>query len=162
MHCGYRPVEINASDDRSAGALQSRVLDAVEMQARGVCCAHQQVQCALRRQLRCLLPAANQARLPRGRPRCVCSPRKPGCAVAAQSAFGAAAGLSATRLASPHLRCLQSVMGQRRPNCVVIDEIDGATGGKADADCSRVARCCRHAVCRDCSSYGQSTASKQG
>ncbi|KAL4457647.1 hypothetical protein ABPG75_012512 [Micractinium tetrahymenae] len=53
-HCGYRPVEINASDDRSAGALQSRILDAVEM---------------------------------------------------------------------------QSVMGQRRPNCVIIDEIDGATGG---------------------------------
>jgi hypothetical protein len=24
---------------------------------------------------------------------------------------------------------LQSVMGERRPNCVIIDEIDGATGG---------------------------------
>lgn len=32
VHCGYRPVEINASDDRSGGVLQSRVMDAVEMQ----------------------------------------------------------------------------------------------------------------------------------
>ena len=31
-HCGYRPVEINASDDRSGASLQARVLDAVEMQ----------------------------------------------------------------------------------------------------------------------------------
>ncbi|GAB4820762.1 hypothetical protein N2152v2_007808 [Parachlorella kessleri] len=53
-HCGYRPVEINASDDRSGAALAARVLDAVEMRA---------------------------------------------------------------------------VMGERRPNCVIVDEIDGATGG---------------------------------
>jgi len=31
-HCGYRPVEVNASDDRSAGALGQRVQDAVTMQ----------------------------------------------------------------------------------------------------------------------------------
>ena len=31
-HCGYRPVEINASDDRSGGSLQAKILDAVEMQ----------------------------------------------------------------------------------------------------------------------------------
>ncbi len=52
-HCGYRPVEINASDDRTAAALSARVADAVQMTA---------------------------------------------------------------------------VLGERRPNCVVIDEIDGATG----------------------------------
>ena len=34
-HCGYRPVEINASDDRSGGCLQAKVLDAVEMQVGG-------------------------------------------------------------------------------------------------------------------------------
>lgn len=33
-HCGYRPLEINASDDRSGGSLTARVLDAVEMQVR--------------------------------------------------------------------------------------------------------------------------------
>jgi chromosome transmission fidelity protein 18 len=54
-HCGYRPLEINASDDRGGAALQARIQDAVEM---------------------------------------------------------------------------QSVMGERRPNCVIIDEIDGATGGR--------------------------------
>ncbi|KAL4857961.1 Chromosome transmission fidelity protein 18 [Chlorella vulgaris] len=54
VHCGYRPVEINASDDRSGASLQGKVLDAVQM---------------------------------------------------------------------------QSVLGERRPNCVIIDEIDGATGG---------------------------------
>lgn len=53
-HCGYRPVEINASDDRSGATLTARVLDAVQM---------------------------------------------------------------------------QSVMGEKRPNCLVIDEIDGAAGG---------------------------------
>ena len=30
-HCGYRPVEINASDDRSAAALSQRVLDSAQM-----------------------------------------------------------------------------------------------------------------------------------
>ncbi len=30
-HCGYRPVEINASDDRSATALVQRVLDSAQM-----------------------------------------------------------------------------------------------------------------------------------
>ena len=53
-HCGYRPVEINASDDRSGATLTGRVLDAVQM---------------------------------------------------------------------------QSVMGERLPNCLIIDEIDGASGG---------------------------------
>ena len=52
-HCGYRPVEINASDDRSAGALTSRIQDAAQM---------------------------------------------------------------------------QSVVGDRRPSCIIIDEIDGAAG----------------------------------
>jgi hypothetical protein len=37
-HCGYRPVEINASDDRSGGCLQAKVLDAVEMQVGVVGC----------------------------------------------------------------------------------------------------------------------------
>lgn len=32
-HCGYRPLEINASDDRGGASLQARILDAVEMQA---------------------------------------------------------------------------------------------------------------------------------
>ena len=32
-HCGYRPLEINASDDRTATALQSRIQDAVQMQS---------------------------------------------------------------------------------------------------------------------------------
>ena len=32
-HCGYRPFEINASDDRTASALQSRIQDAVQMQS---------------------------------------------------------------------------------------------------------------------------------
>ena len=32
-HCGYQTVEINASDDRSATALQSRIQDAVQMQS---------------------------------------------------------------------------------------------------------------------------------
>ena len=32
-HCGYRPFEINASDDRTAAALQSRIHDAVQMQS---------------------------------------------------------------------------------------------------------------------------------
>ena len=31
--CGYRPFEINASDDRTATALQSRIQDAVQMQS---------------------------------------------------------------------------------------------------------------------------------
>ena len=53
-HCGYRPVEINASDDRSGASLTARVLDGVQM---------------------------------------------------------------------------QSVMGEKRPNCLIIDEIDGAAGG---------------------------------
>lgn len=53
-HCGYRVVEINASDDRVATTLQAKILDAVQM---------------------------------------------------------------------------KSVMGDLRPNCVVIDEIDGALGG---------------------------------
>lgn len=53
-HCGYRPVEINASDDRSGSALLSRVTDAAEM---------------------------------------------------------------------------RSVVGEKRPNCIIIDEIDGAVGG---------------------------------
>ena len=52
-HCGYRPVEINASDDRSAGALTSRIQNAAQM---------------------------------------------------------------------------QSVVGDRRPNCIILDEIDGAAG----------------------------------
>ena len=53
-HCGYRPVEINASDDRSGTALLSRVVDAAEM---------------------------------------------------------------------------RSVIGEKLPNCIIIDEIDGAAGG---------------------------------
>ena len=53
-HAGYRVVEVNASDDRGADALKSKVLDAVQM---------------------------------------------------------------------------QPVMGDKRPNCLVIDEIDGALGG---------------------------------
>ncbi|CAL8467057.1 g6593 [Coccomyxa elongata] len=53
-HCGYRTVEINASDERTAATLRTRISDAVQM---------------------------------------------------------------------------QSVMGAGRPNCVIIDEIDGATGG---------------------------------
>ncbi|KAK9916711.1 hypothetical protein WJX75_006133 [Coccomyxa subellipsoidea] len=53
-HCGYRTVEINASDERTAATLQARISDAVQM---------------------------------------------------------------------------QSVLGAGRPNCVIIDEIDGATGG---------------------------------
>lgn len=52
-HCGYRTVEINASDERTAATLQARISDAVQM---------------------------------------------------------------------------QSVLGAGRPNCVIIDEIDGATG----------------------------------
>lgn len=52
-HCGFRVVEINASDERTASSLTHRISNAVQMQA---------------------------------------------------------------------------VMGDRRPNCVVIDEIDGATG----------------------------------
>ena len=32
-HCGYRPVEINASDDRSGAALHTRITDACQMQA---------------------------------------------------------------------------------------------------------------------------------
>lgn len=32
-HCGFRVVEINASDDRSASALVRRVQDAAQMQA---------------------------------------------------------------------------------------------------------------------------------
>lgn len=52
-HCGFRPLEINASDERTAGSLTSRINDAVQMQA---------------------------------------------------------------------------VMDDKRPNCVIIDEIDGATG----------------------------------
>lgn len=32
-HCGYRPVEINASDDRTGSALHTRVTDACQMQA---------------------------------------------------------------------------------------------------------------------------------
>ena len=52
-HCGYRALEINASDDRGAATLTRRVADAAEM---------------------------------------------------------------------------ASVLGERRPNCVIIDEIDGATG----------------------------------
>ena len=52
-HCGYRPVEINASDDRSPSALTGRIQDAAQM---------------------------------------------------------------------------QSVLGDRRPNCIIIDEIDGAAG----------------------------------
>eukprot|EP00898_Chlorokybus_atmophyticus_P003584 jgi/Chlat1/4226/Chrsp27S04307 len=53
-HCGYRVVEVNASDDRSGAVLTQRITDAVQMQA---------------------------------------------------------------------------VMGDRRPNCLVIDEIDGVSGG---------------------------------
>ncbi|KAK4798444.1 hypothetical protein SAY86_030770 [Trapa natans] len=30
-HCGYRPVEINASDDRSSSTIESKILDVVEM-----------------------------------------------------------------------------------------------------------------------------------
>lgn len=52
-HCGYRPLEINASDDRTATTLVTRITDAVQMRA---------------------------------------------------------------------------VMGSGRPNCVIIDEIDGAAG----------------------------------
>lgn len=52
-HCGYRTVEINASDERTAATLQARITDAVQM---------------------------------------------------------------------------QSVLGAGRPNCVIIDEVDGATG----------------------------------
>eukprot|EP00897_Mesotaenium_endlicherianum_P008791 jgi/Mesen1/7940/ME000422S07100 len=54
-HCGYRAVEVNASDDRAASTLRARILDAVQMQS--------------------------------------------------------------------------VVAGDRRPNCVIIDEIDGAVGG---------------------------------
>ncbi|KAK9809883.1 hypothetical protein WJX72_001010 [[Myrmecia] bisecta] len=32
-HCGYRPVEINASDDRTADTLRTRIADAVQMQS---------------------------------------------------------------------------------------------------------------------------------
>ena len=32
-HCGYRPLEINASDDRTATTLVSRISDAVQMQS---------------------------------------------------------------------------------------------------------------------------------
>jgi len=32
-HCGYRPLEINASDDRTATTLVNRINDAVQMQA---------------------------------------------------------------------------------------------------------------------------------
>ena len=32
-HLGYRPFEINASDDRTAAALQTRIHDAVQMQS---------------------------------------------------------------------------------------------------------------------------------
>ena len=52
-HCGFRPVEINASDERSGPALTARIKDAVQMRA---------------------------------------------------------------------------VMGSRRPNCVILDEVDGAAG----------------------------------
>ena len=52
-HCGFRPVEVNASDERTGAALTARIQDAVQMRA---------------------------------------------------------------------------VLGAKRPNCVIIDEIDGATG----------------------------------
>ncbi|RMZ52707.1 hypothetical protein APUTEX25_000826 [Auxenochlorella protothecoides] len=58
VHCGYRPLEINASDDRSAGALGPRVAAAATM---------------------------------------------------------------------------RSVLADRRPNCIVVDEIDGALGGAEGA-----------------------------
>eukprot|EP00963_Diacronema_lutheri_P003835 scaffold287_cov337-Pavlova_lutheri.AAC.198 len=54
-HCGYRPYEINASDNRSSTSLHQRVLDAVQM---------------------------------------------------------------------------QSLIGDKRPNCIIVDEIDGALGGE--------------------------------
>ena len=57
-HCGYRPLEINASDDRTAATLVARIDDAVQMQA---------------------------------------------------------------------------VLGSGRPNCVIIDEIDGAAGARPPA-----------------------------
>ena len=57
-HCGYRALEINASDDRTAATLVARINDAVQM---------------------------------------------------------------------------QSVLGSGRPNCVIIDEIDGAAGARLPA-----------------------------
>lgn len=54
-HCGYRPFEINASDNRSSTSLHQRVLDAIQM---------------------------------------------------------------------------QSLIGDKRPNCIIVDEIDGALGGE--------------------------------
>lgn len=91
-HCGYRPVEINASDDRRArpqalaGPLRALVAtDGVVIK------------------LRCLTPL----HLPR-------------------SACRSGATLQSRILDAVEM---QSVMGQRRPNCVIIDEIDGAAGG---------------------------------
>ena len=64
-HCGYRTVEINASDERTAATLHARIRDAVQM---------------------------------------------------------------------------QSVMGAGRPNCVIIDEIDGATGASSASPVMQGAR----------------------
>ena len=62
QHCGFRPVEINASDERSGPALTARIKDAVQMRA---------------------------------------------------------------------------VMGAKRPNCVIIDEVDGAAGKLSVVVCMR-------------------------
>ena len=68
-HCGYRPFEINASDDRTATALQSRIQDAVQM---------------------------------------------------------------------------QSVLGRRQMNLVIVDEVDGIAGAIATGQCSSLFSCMLH------------------
>lgn len=74
-HCGYRTVEINASDERTATTLHARISDAVQM---------------------------------------------------------------------------QSVMGAGRPNCVIIDEIDGATGAPLlYLSCRSECCSCSYDVCGD-------------
>ena len=70
-HCGYRPFEINASDDRTAGAFHTKITDAAEM---------------------------------------------------------------------------KSVIGSKRPNCIIIDEIDGATGQYS----SLLTYLLTYPVCRHC------------
>ena len=96
-HCGFRPDEVNASDDRSAPALRSRVLAAMQISYTTPLCCN-------------LLPTMHVV-----------------LTVTASSSLTRRAAARPPAAASVFLLHMQSVFGDKKPVCLVLDEVDGLT-----------------------------------
>ena len=109
-HCGYRPLEINASDDRTAATLVARISDAVQM----------------------------QAVLGSGHPNCVIIDEIDGAAGARLPAgFPSSMHLAEASMACPAETALGQVLAQPSLCCVPCFNVYGTAG---DLSCAQAAR----------------------